>query len=95
MPHLELDNASGFYRIRFRYQRRSYKRSFKTGDKGFQYPKTEQKPPFMTFDEIEKVIKRGGLTDSGSSTHGWATGPKKCGNATSTYCPISNRPRST
>jgi integrase len=27
------------------------------------YPKTEQKPPFITFDDIEKVIKRGGLTD--------------------------------
>ena len=32
MPYLELDSASGFYRIRFRYQGRPYKRSLKTGD---------------------------------------------------------------
>ncbi len=31
--------------------------------KGLKYPKSEQKPPFMTREEIEKVIKRGGLTD--------------------------------
>ncbi len=31
--------------------------------KGLNYPKTEQKPPFMTREEIEKVIKRGGLTE--------------------------------
>ena len=31
--------------------------------KGLKYPKTEQKPPFMPREEIEKVIKRGGLTD--------------------------------
>ena len=31
--------------------------------KGLKYPKTEQKPPFMTREEIEKVIKRGGLTE--------------------------------
>jgi len=30
--------------------------------RGLKYPKTEQKPPFMTREEIEKVIKRGGLT---------------------------------
>jgi hypothetical protein len=32
VPYLELDSASGFYRIRFRYQGRPYKRSLKTGD---------------------------------------------------------------
>jgi integrase len=31
--------------------------------KGLKYPKTEQKPPFMTREDIEKIIKRGGLTD--------------------------------
>lgn len=31
--------------------------------KGLKYPKTEQKPPFMTREDIEKVIKRGGLTE--------------------------------
>ena len=31
--------------------------------KGLKYPKTEQKLPFKTREEIEKIIKRGGLTD--------------------------------
>ena len=32
---------------------------------------------------------------SGSSTNGWGTRRKRCGNATGTCCPISSRPRST
>ena len=31
--------------------------------KGLRYPKTEEKPPFMTQEQIEKIIKRGGLTE--------------------------------
>lgn len=31
--------------------------------KGLKYPKTEQKPPFMTWEEIETIIGRGGLTE--------------------------------
>ena len=31
--------------------------------KGLKYPKTEQKPPFMTREEIEKIINRGGLDE--------------------------------
>jgi integrase len=31
--------------------------------KGLKYPKTEQKPPFMTRHEIEKITKRGGLSE--------------------------------
>ena len=30
--------------------------------KGLRYPKAEEKPPFMTREQIEKIIKRGGLT---------------------------------
>ena len=29
---------------------------------GLRYPKTDEKPPFLTFAEVEKRIKRGGLT---------------------------------
>jgi len=29
---------------------------------GLTYPKTEQKPPFMTWNEIQRIIKRGGLS---------------------------------
>ncbi|MCA9078282.1 MAG: site-specific integrase [Planctomycetaceae bacterium] len=32
--------------------------------KGVKYPKRDAKPPFMTADEIEKIIGRGGLSDS-------------------------------
>ncbi len=31
--------------------------------KDLKYPKTEQKPPFMTREAIEKIVKRGGLTE--------------------------------
>jgi integrase len=31
--------------------------------RGLKYPKTEQKSPFMTREEIEKIIKRGGLSE--------------------------------
>lgn len=31
--------------------------------KGLKYPKTEQKQPFKTQEEIEKIVKRGGLTE--------------------------------
>jgi integrase len=31
--------------------------------KGLRYPKIEEKPPFMTRGQIEKIIKRGGLTE--------------------------------
>ena len=30
--------------------------------KGIKFPKRDQKPPFMTLDEIQRVIARGGLT---------------------------------
>lgn len=30
---------------------------------GLQFPRGEQRPPFLTFSEVEKRIKRGGLTD--------------------------------
>lgn len=32
--------------------------------KGLRYPKTAEKPPFQTFDEIERKIKRGGLSEA-------------------------------
>jgi len=31
--------------------------------RGLKYPKTEEKPPFMTWKEIEMIITRGGLTE--------------------------------
>jgi integrase len=31
--------------------------------KGLRYPKVEEKPPFMTRAQIEKIVKRGGLTE--------------------------------
>ena len=40
--------------------------------KGLKYPKTEQKPPFMTRKEIEKIIKRGGLTEEQEADCGTA-----------------------
>lgn len=36
----------------------------RTPTRGLQYPKRDEKPPFMTAKEIERIIKRGGLDDA-------------------------------
>ena len=56
--------------------------------RGLMFPKTSEKPPFQTWEEIERQIERGGLGMTGNYTH---TRPKRGGGRSSRRCAAGRR----